>query len=65
MAVYLSKMAATMIGPNHYHNDPKFLDGQVWASSVDTDQTVTQYRLLLGANTLIWVYSACHSVCMF
>ena len=22
-----------------YHNDPKFLDRQVWANCVDTDQT--------------------------
>ena len=22
-----------------YHNDPKFLDRQVWANSLDTDQT--------------------------
>ena len=35
--------------------DPKFSDRQVWANLVDPDQT----------SPLIWVYTVCHSVCMF
>ena len=36
-----------------YRNDPKFLDRQVRANSVDTVQKSSQIR----------VYTACHSVC--
>ena len=38
-----------------YHSVPKFSDRQVWANSVDPDQTPS----------LIRVYTVCHSVCIF
>ena len=29
----------------NYHNDPKFLDRQVWANSADPDQTAPRFSL--------------------
>ena len=39
-----------------YRNFPKFSDRQVWANSVDPDQT--------APSSLIRVYTVCHSVCI-
>ena len=46
-----------------YRNFPKFSDRQVWTNSVDPDQTAP--RLLLERNSLIRVYTVCHSIWTF
>ena len=51
-----------------YCNDPKFSDKQVWANSVDLDQTDEQsdqgLHCLPCRSSLIWVYTVCYSVCI-
>ena len=43
-----------------YHNDPKYLDRQIWANSADPDQTAPR-RV---SSSLIRVYTVCHSLCI-
>ena len=43
-----------------YLNDLKFLDRQVWATSVPSYQTAPE-----GRSSLIRVYTICHSFCIF
>ena len=44
----------------NYRNDLKILNRQVWANSVDPDQTVPSFR-----SSLIWDYTVCHSLGIF
>ena len=46
------------LGILQYCNDPKFSDRQVWTNSADPDQTAPR-------SSLIRVYTACQSVCIF
>ena len=41
---YFQKMLMEL--PIVYHNDPKFLDRQVWANSADPDQTAPRGAFL-------------------
>ena len=54
-------IAKVSIFKQMHHNDPKFSDRQVWANSVDPDQTGP----LLLRSSLIRVYTVCHSVYKF
>ena len=50
----------------YYHNNPKFSDRQVWANSVDLDQTVRQEQSDQGLHCLpfhlhIWVHYSVES----